>query len=369
MDERVLTAMQPYFSERFYNPSASYGPARDVLADLDQARARVAHHLGARSSEIIFTSGGTEANNLAIRGVMDQYTDKRILTSSIEHESVLGPSARYQNHKRLPVDERGIVDLGILREQIDDQTVLVSIMQANNEIGSLQPLTKVSVIIKEVRADRRKRKVDLPLYFHTDSTQAANYHDLHVHRLGVDMMTLNGGKVYGPKGAGALFVNSIVVLSPQIVGGGQQRGLRAGTENVAGAIGLARALELVQDIRVQESSRLSALRSLMIENLKRSIPGIIINGSSKYRLPNNIHITIPGQDNERLLILLEAQGIYAAAGSACSANTQAASHVLHAIGLSEADARSSLRFTLGRSTAQADIEHTASVLAGLLKST
>ncbi len=366
-DKRVVAAMEPYFRDHFYNPSATYSPARAVLTDLNQARASISHHLGAHANEIIFTSGGTEANNLAVNGVMTRYPGKQVLISAIEHESVLAPAGVY-NHQLLSVDKQGLLDLEKLQKNINDQTVLISVMQANNEIGVLQPLTKIAGIIKTVRTDRQRRKIDLPLYFHTDATQAANYLDLHVHRLGVDMMTLNGGKIYGPKGAGALFAHSGVTLSAQISGGGQQRNIRSGTENVAGVIGLAMALDIAQNMRVEESKRLTGLRNYMIKHLENLIPDIIINGSQKHRLPNNVHITIPGNDNERILMLLDARGIYAAAGSACSAITQASSPVLKAIGLSEEAARSSLRFTMGRSTRQTDIKYIVETLAGLLKS-
>lgn len=367
VDGQVLESMQPYFTADFYNPAASYEPARHVLADLNNARAKIAKTLGVHKSEIIFTSGGTEANNLAIGGVMAKYPEKRILISSIEHESVINPAIQYPNHTLLPVNSRGIIDLVSLEKEIDDRTVLISIMQANNEVGSIQPLAKAAQIIKKITADRMKRKVNLPLYFHTDATQAANYLDIHAHRLGVDMMTVNGGKIYGPKGTGALYVSSKIILSPQILGGGQQRNLRSGTENVAGAVGLANALSAAQLIRQNESRRLNSLQKLMIQQIEQHLPSVRMNGSLKRRLPNNIHITLPEQDNERVLMLLEAQGIYAAAGSACSALDESSSHVLRAMGISESDARSSLRFTMGRSTRESDIEYAVYVLSGLLK--
>ncbi len=365
MDERVLAAIRPYFTQQFYAATATYQPARQVRAAMDGARAIVAHQLGVKPHEVIFTSGATEANNLAIAGIMEHYSDGRVLTSAIEHESVLEPAKKYPQ-TILPVDEQGIIQLACLREKLEDSVVLISVMQANNEIGTIQPLSKIAQLVKEVRIDRHRRKVDRPLFFHTDATQAINYLDVHVHRLGVDMMTLNGGKIYGPKGIGALYVNASVALVPQILGGGQQRGFRSGTENVAGAVGLATALEIAQTMRTSEASRLTALRDQMIKQLKALVPGVIINGSLRNRLPNNVHITLPGQDNERLLMLLDAQGVYAAAGSACSAQSQAASHVLSAIGVSEADARASLRFTLGRSTSRAHVEQVCHVLADLL---
>jgi cysteine desulfurase len=355
LDETVLAAMQPYFSAQFYNPSATYGAARGVHQALSNARAGVAGVLGARPSEIIFTAGGTEANNLAIHGVMSRFKDGNLVVSAIEHESVLEPARRY-DCRQAAVGPDGRLDLDDLAAKIDDNTVLVSVMYANNEIGTVEPLRDVSRLVAGVRERRRKQGNDKPLYLHTDAAQAGNYLDLHVSRLGVDMMTINGGKIYGPKQSGALYVKAGLVLEPLVYGGGQERGLRSGTENVAGAIGLAQALELAQAGRREESERLIQLQQQFIDGLCKTAPEIIINGSRKYRLPNNVHITVPGRDNERLLIQLDEAGVQAAAGSACSASNEEPSHVLKALGVTEKDAQASLRFTLGRHTTPGDIE-------------
>jgi cysteine desulfurase len=351
LDDSVLKAMRPYFSERFYNPSATYLPAQGVHQDLEKARGIVAHWLGARPAEVIFTAGATEANNLAIRGVMDQFADGNIVVSSIEHESVLAPAHKYEC-REAPVSAEGILDVDKLVDLVDDKTVLVSVMYANNEIGVVQPLRQISLKLEEIRKSRKNGR---PLYFHTDAAQAANYLDLHAARLGVDMLTINGGKIYGPKQSGALFVSSRVDLKPFVLGGGQERGIRSGTENVAGCVGLAAALDLAQKGRNYEAARLQNLQEIFFDLIEKSVPGAKINGSRKRRLPNNIHITVPGVDNERLLIQLEEKGILAAAGSACSASSEEPSHVLRAMGISEADARASLRFTLGRQTTEAQV--------------
>jgi cysteine desulfurase len=359
VEPAVLKAMEPYFADNFYNPSATYGPARYVQKALLAARSQVAHWLGARSSEIIFTAGGTEANNLAIHGVMRQFPKGNIVVSGIEHESVLAPAQAY-DCRVVSVKPDGRLDLDDLRKKIDANTVLVSVMYANNEIGTIQPIREVAKIIAAKRQERGPK--GRPLYLHTDACQAANYLDLHVARLGVDLMTINGGKIYGPKQSGALYVKAGVTLMSLIQGGGQERGLRSGTENVAAAIGLATALELAQSGRREEAVRLQALQKLFFESLEREIPRAVINGSRKYRLPNNVHLTILGHDNERLLIQLDEAGILAAAGSACSASRETPSHVLRALGLSDADARASLRFTMGRDTTKAMIERCAQVL-------
>ena len=366
VDPGVFDAMRPYFTERFYNPSAGYMPAIQVRRDIDAARARVAHWLGARPSELTFTAGATEANNLAIRGILEQYPDAEIVVSSIEHESVLR-TAHHYNARELPVNEQGIVLLERLRELITDKTVLVSVMYANNEVGTVQPLRKIAAVLDEIRRERRLSGNDRPLYFHTDAAQAANYLDLHVSRLGVDLMSLNAGKMYGPKQCGVLFAASHVRLAPQVLGGGQERGLRSGTENVAGIIGLSAALELVQTRRHEESGRLSKLQSLFFNLLEEQIPGVVINGSRKLRLPNNVHITIPGVDNERVLIELDEAGILCAAGSACSASNEEPSHVLRAMGLSDAEAQASLRLTMGHGTTEGEVRHTVQVLAEIVR--
>jgi cysteine desulfurase len=355
IDAQVLQAMQPYFRDIFYNPSATYAVAKQAHQALETARAQIAHWLGARSSEIIFTAGGTEANNLAIQGVLHQFAGAKLVVSSIEHESVLAPAHCF-DAREAGVTADGRIDLDDLRHQIDDQTVLVSVMYANNEIGTIEPLRDVSRLVETIRRARQASGNDLPLYLHTDAAQAANYLDLHVARLGVDLMTINGGKIYGPKQSGALYVKSGVRLEPQLLGGGQERNLRSGTENVAGAAGLAAALELAQTMRHAESERLYELQRQFITLLAGQIPEALVNGSQKYRLPNNIHVTFPGQDNERLLIQLDEAGILAAAGSACSASDEEPSQVLRALGLSEAEAQASLRFTMGRTTTSADID-------------
>ena len=365
MDPAVIRAMQPYLSDKFYNPSATYLSAQAVRRDLEAARAKIAGWLGARPSEIVFTAGGTEANNLAIHGVMRSFPDGNLVTSAIEHESVLGPAAQYA-HQEAPVTPDGLVDVLRLRACIDDRTALVSIMYANNEVGSLQSIRQIAAMLQDIRQDRRKRGIDQPLYLHTDACQAAAYLDLHTARLGVDLLTLNAGKIYGPKQCGALFVGRQVRLQPDILGGGQERNIRSGTENVAGVIGLATALDLVQERRHDESLRLQALQKIFIEELQKTLPDAIVNGTRKHRLPNNLHVTVPGQDNERLLMALDEAGVLCAAGSACSASNDEPSHVLRAMGLTDAAARASLRFTMGRQTDESAVRQAVTTLAKLV---
>src|SRR3989338_5509561 len=256
LDPKVLMAMKPYFTEEFYNPSAIYLSAKKVKKDIGQARAGVAKILGTRPAEVIFTAGGTEANNLAIKGVMKQFPGANVVVSAIEHESVLAPAEQF-DVRLAPVDKQGIIDLSGLEKLIDDKTALVSVIYANNEIGTIQPLRRISQLLGQLRT---KRKGNLPLYFHTDAAQAGNYLDLHANRLGVDMMTLNGGKIYGPKQSGALYIKTGTKVKPQVLGGGQERGMRSGTENVAGIVGFAKALELTQKNRSKEVIQLEKLQ-------------------------------------------------------------------------------------------------------------
>lgn len=355
LDSKVLAVMQPFLTDQFYNPSAIYLSAKAVRAELEAARAKVAACLGARSAEIVFTAGGTEANNLAIHGVMANYPEATVLTSSIEHESVLKPAEKYK-HQQLAVNPKGLVDLDKLKKALTDGVVLVSIMFVNNEVGSVQPLRDIANIIAEVRKDRRRRGVELPILLHSDACQAANYFDLKVAtRFGIDLMTINSGKIYGPKQCGALLVKAGLNLQPLISGGGQEWGLRSGTENVAACVGLAAALEIAQAKRVSESERVAALRDKLQAGLLADNPDIVVNGPSKNRSPNNLHLTFPGVDNERLIMQLDEFGVQVAAGSACSASSEQPSHVLAAIGLSDEAAQASLRLTLGRQTTSADI--------------
>ncbi len=365
LDKDVLELMQPFFASQFYNPSADYAAARQVRRSLNEARSRIAYRLGCQSTEIIFTAGGTEANNLAIHGVMASYPTAKLLISAIEHESVRQPAESYACQP-IPVDQDGRLNLSAARRMIDDQVVLISVMYANNEIGTVQPIRQLAKLINDVRSDRRQRHVQLPLFLHTDAAQAGNYLDLHTNRLGVDLMTINGGKIYGPKQSGLLYVSRQVKLQPLISGGGQERNLRSGTENVAADIGLAAALDAAQSRREKETLSAEGLRDYFIAELEQRFKDVIINGSRRFRLANNVHVTFPGQDNETLLIGLDQKGVMAAAGSACNASKEESSHVLLALGLNDAAARASLRFSLGRQTTKADIDYAIQTLGQLI---
>lgn len=366
LNPEVLKAMNKYSSKSYANPSAiTYASGREASQTLSKARTEIASYFGAKSTEIILTAGGSEANNLAVQGVLNNFKNAEVVTIPIEHPSVSEPVKKYA-HKFCLVDNQGLVDLKSLEKSIGSKTVLVSIAMVNHEIGTIQPIKQISDLINKIRLDRKKKGNKLPLYLHSDACQATNYLDLHVSRLGVDLMTINGAKIYGPKQCGLLFIKTGVVLSPLIFGGGQERGLRSGTENVANAIGLAKALEVNSRLKKTEIKRVENLRDQFIRDLIKIRPDIKINGSTSKRVANNVHLTIPGIDNEWLLIKLDQADIEAAAGSACSASNQTPSEVLKAIGLDEKSARESIRFSLGRQTKMSDINRCLSVLSKLI---
>lgn len=365
VDPTVLTAMKPYFSDRFYNPSAMYLGAKSVRADIETARRNVAGVLGVRASEIIFTAGATEANNLAIHGVMTKFPGCKMLVSAIEHDSVLEPAKQY-NHAIIPVHATGHINLDKFRGMIAaDDVVLVSIVYANNEIGTVQHMASIAKLIRQERGRRIANGNTMPLYFHTDAAQAPNDRHILAKRIGVDLMSLNGGKIYGPKQSGALFVATGVQLNPLIYGGGQEFGLRSGTENVANIVGFSHALVQASAHRQLESIRLAKLQVFFIKELVAHVPGVHITAPAA-GLHTIVHIVIQGVDNERLMMQLDEVGIICAVGSACSASKKEPSRVLRAIGMSDEAARSSLRFSMGRHTDEAAIIKTVKVLKQLV---
>lgn len=366
VDPEVKRYISKLEKDYYYNPSANYSEASQASKKIEESKKIIADIIGAKSTEIIFTSGGSESNNLAIKGVLDQFPQCKILISVIEHESVIEPSKNYQNDKVL-VNNEGLVNLEDLTKKIDDETVLISIIHANNEIGTIQPIKQIASKIKTILKDRKNRGVNTPLYFHTDACQSAGLIDIHVHNLGVDLLTLNGNKIYGPAQTGVLYVSSKVSLKPQIEGGNQQRGMRSGTLYAPYIYGLAKAVEMAQKTKKSEVKRLSELQKILIKNINENFEGSKINGSTKMRLPNNLNVTLNGVSAERLLIELDNNGILASAGSACSASNEQSSHVLEAIGLSKKDIDSTIRFSFGRNTSEDDIHYLVRTLKKIIK--
>ncbi len=366
MDKAAIVAVEPFLADNFYNPSAIYQAGREARHALEAARQQVAAVLGAKDQEIIFMAGSSEANNTAIQGVMRLFPNAEIITSNIEHESVLRPAEEYR-HTILPVDHTGRVEVKKLVPLITDQTVLLSVMYANNEVGTIQPIKELSNIIKKIRMDREKRSVKLPLYLHSDAAQAANYLDVSVSRLGVDLMSLNGGKIYGPKQSGCLFVKSGVNLKPLISGGGQEGNRRSGTENMAASIAFATMLQKVQAERKTESKRLAQVRDEFFATISQNVTDLQRNGNIKHALANNLNITIFGADGERLVMELDQAGILAATGSACTAGSDEPSHVLLAMGATKAEASGSLRFSFGRLTTTKQAAQAAAVVSKVIQ--
>jgi len=356
LDERVFLAMQPYFSEKFMNPSSPYAPALAVRRDYEAAKQVIASSIGAKPDELVMTAGATESINLAF-GSMNGH----VVTANIEHHAVLA-AAKTRDHTLVASDERGIVTAESVRGAIRPDTQLVSVALANNELGTVQPLRDIAAVIRAEREARLTRGDTTPIYLHSDASQGAGQLDVHVARLGVDLLTLNAGKVYGPKQVGLLWAASHVRLSPQIVGGGQERGLRSGTENVAGTVGFAKAMELAERNRKSESERLRGLRDNMQKKLTDTFDWAVISGNEKRRLSSHLHISFPGLDAERLIFALEARGVLLATGSACAANKGTRSHVLTAIGLAPEIADGSLRITLGKLSTEENTQKAADII-------
>lgn len=356
LDPEVQAAMQPYFAEKFYNPSSPYAPAVAVRREYEEAKAAIARVIGARTGEITMTAGATESINLAFGS-----SSGHVVATVIEHQAVLAAAKRH-DYTFVSVNQKGRVDPVDIREAIRPDTWLISVGIANSEIGTVQPLNKIAEVIASVRAERLAQGNETPLYLHSDASQGAGQLDLHVARLGVDMLTLNAAKIYGPKQVGLLYAARSVKLQPQIVGGGQEQGLRSGTENVAGVIGMAAALQKADGHRHGEVNRLSILRTALQKKLCDAFPDAIVSGHPKYRLAGHLHISFPGLDAERLVFGLEARDVLVATGSACAANKGTRSHVLMAIGMEEMTADGSLRLSLGKMTDQAAIDYAAKAI-------
>jgi len=342
IDSRVLSDMLPYFTELFYNPSSPYVQAVNVRRAYMTAKSRIGACIGAKGDEIILTAGATESINLAFSG-----REGHVVTSAIEHHAVLEAAKRHEATLVTP-NQDGMIEPESIRQALRPDTFLVSIALANHELGTIQRLRDISAVIDDERRRRQDASEETPIYLHTDASQGVGQIDVNVARLGVDMMTLNAAKMYGPKQVGLLWIASHVRISPLIVGGGQEGGLRSGTENVAGAIGFARALELATEHKNSETKRLGLLRDTLQSKLIEAFPQAVVSGSMKRRLSGHLHISFPGVDAERIVFGLETLGVLVATGSACAANKGTRSHVLVAIGMDDATADGSLRLTLGR---------------------
>ena len=355
VSKKVLDAMMPYFAEEFFNPSAAYLPAKKVAADYEAAKGAIAHAIGAKASDLVITAGATEANNLAFTSA------KSMLYLETEHDSVRRVAEQYGG-KAIKVLPSGLIDLDDLKNKINDKTDLISVSLVNNELGTIQPLAEVAQIIREVKIDRMKRGIKTKLLLHSDASQALNLLDINVARLGVDLLTLNSAKVYGPKGVGALYVSHDARLKPLTVGGGQENGLRAGTENVAGVIGFAEAVKQAKEHINSNRKKYQNLKKFLLSEL---IDYELIN--KKHALDNFIVLCYNGIDAERLVFLLEEKGVYVATGAACAASKGVRSHVLKAIGLTDDQIAGSLRLTLGETNDEKQIKNAVKIINDVVR--
>ena len=347
--------MIPFLGEQYGNPSSIHRYGRAASRAVQKARKNIAGLINAEPSEILLTSGGTESNNTALYGVVDGAKGRHVITSSVEHDAVLEPCRRLEERgvrvTYLSVDEYGVVDLDELRSSVCDETCLVSIMYANNEVGTIQPIREISDICHQ-----------RGVLFHTDAVQAAGKHPIDVRDLGIDLLSISSHKINGPKGVGALFVRRGVRLDPLVLGGGQERGMRSGTENVAGAVGFGKACAISRENLSYNVRLFKKLQERLVSAMLSDVPHSSFNGHPSSRIPNNIHLTFLGVNGEDLIIKLDEYGIAASTGSACSVNTQKASHVLQAMGFSHEQISGSLRLTLGIYNTEEEVDRAIEII-------
>jgi cysteine desulfurase len=353
--EKVIEEMIPYFKEQYGNPSSIHKFGRIANAAVQTARKRIADLINAESKEILFTSGGTESNNTAIYGIALQNKGKHIITSSIEHDAVLEPCKHLEKNgyriTYLPVDKYGLVNPQDVRKEISSDTCLITIMFANNEVGTIQP-------IKEIATTAHQNNV----VFHTDAVQAVGKVPIDVRDLGIDLLSISSHKINGPKGIGALYIRKEIGITPLISGGGQENGLRSGTENVASIIGFGMACKLAKENMNQNITHFKNLSSKLVDRILKEIPGTTLNGHVEKRIPNNIHFTFLGVNGEDLIIKLDENKIAASTGSACSVRIQKASHVLKAMGFSHEQITGSLRLSVGITNNEQEMDETVETL-------
>ena len=360
-DSRVLNAMLPYFTDGYGNPSSLHAFGQEAKHAVEEARNIIAGFIGANPEEIIFTSGGTESNNFTIKGIAYARRDKgnHIITSKIEHHAVLEPLHFLEKQgfevTYLPVDEYGLVDPDDVEKAITERTILISLMHANNEIGTIQPISEIGKLA-------RRREI----YFHTDAVQTFGHLPINVDELNVDLLSASGHKLYGPKGVGILYVRKGVRISPFMHGGDQEQGRRATTHNVPGIVGFGKAVQLAKEEMGREIEQLTFLRDTLIKGILDGIELSRLNGHPKQRLPNNVNVSISYVEGESMLLNLDMEGIACSTGSACTSSSLEPSHVLAAIGIPRELAHGSLRFSLGRQTSEDDIGYVLSVLPGIV---
>ncbi len=357
VDPLVVDAMLPYFTEKFGNASSLHSFGQEATSALEQSRQQVAASIGAKPEEIIFTSGGTESDNLAIKGVAYRNSGKgkHIITSTIEHPAILNTCAYLEKEgfdvTYVPADSDGIIDMDELKKAIRDDTILISVMHANNEIGTIQPISDISKLAKEKS-----------IYLHTDAVQSFGKIAVNVDELGVDMLSMSSHKIYGPKGVGALYVRKGTLLQALAHGGSHERSMRAGTENISGIVGFAKAVALADERLVDDEKHMTQLRDSLIGKVMDSIDDVELSGHPTNRLPNNVNLRFSFIEGESMLLFLDMKGIAISTGSACSSKSLEPSHVLTAIGLRPEDSHGSLRITLGKDNTQEEVDYVVDAL-------
>ena len=363
VDERVLEVMMPYFTQNYGNPSSIHSFGNEARRAIDESRSKVAELIGAeKKEEIVFTSGGTESNNLTIKGVAYRNKDKgnHIITSSIEHMSVINTCKHLSKQgfevTYLPVDKHGTVDIEALKKEITEKTVLVSIMYANGEIGTIEPIKEIGEIAHSKGA-----------FFHVDAVAAAGQIPINVQDENIDLLSLSSNDMYGPRGVGALYIKAGTRVLPIIQGGGQERGLRSGTENLPGIVGMGKATEIAKTEMKPAAERLPKLRDRFIKGILDSIPESYLNGHPTKRLPNNVNIRFSYIEGESLILSLDMEGVACSSGSACTSKTLEPSHALLAIGLAHEEAHGSLLFTLGKQNTEEDVKYVLGLLPKIVK--
>mgnify|MGYP005628945807 CR=1 FL=1 len=351
----VLNSMLPYLKEQYGNPSSIHRYGRLTRKAIHKARKQIASLINADPAEILITSGGTESNNTALVGISSQFPDSQIITSSIEHDAILEPCKKLNSKgfqvDYLPVDKSGMINIEDLKNMISKKTSLVSVMFGNNEVGTIQPISEITKICHENN-----------VFFHTDAVQAVGKLPVDVKKLDVDLLSISSHKLYGPKGVGALYIKDGVKIYPMILGGGQEFRLRSGTENVASIVGFGQACEIAQNHLIENISLVKKLQTILVKKVLDEIPEVTFNGHSESRLTNNAHFTFLGVNGEDLIIKLDEYGIAASTGSACSVNTQKASHVLESMGFSLEQITGSLRLTVGIFNTENEINETVDIL-------
>jgi len=356
LDPLVAKAMEPYWNKYYGNPSSLYKLGQESKKAIDKAKLDIAKILNCQADEIIFTGGGTESINLAIKGSLDN-KKSHIIISAIEHPAVIESvsALKAQGHKVsvVKVDKYGLVNLKDIENSILPNTKLISIIMANNEIGTIQNIQSIGTLVEKINRNRKEK-----IYFHSDACQAAGYLDLNVKKLHVHLLSINGSKIYGPKGIGALYIKTGTKINALISGGGQEKNLRSGTENVPAIVGLATALKLANKSRTKETKRLTILRDKLIKDILKNIDNTELNGHPSKRLPNNVNVSIRGIEGETLLLYLDRLGIQVSTGSACSSHNLEASHVIKALGKNDKIAKSSIRLSLGKYTTATDLSYT-----------